>query len=45
MPRSIDQLCSGEGETWQSRIMILDTPEGIVTVRDGGDVARFIRCD
>lgn len=40
-----DMQCSGEGETWQSRIMILDTPEGIVTVRDGGDVTRLIRCE
>ncbi|MCX7558142.1 hypothetical protein OS190_01085 [Sulfitobacter sp. F26204] len=40
-----DLHCSNESEISQMRIMILDTPEGIVTVRDGGDVTRYIRCE
>ncbi|NND40659.1 MAG: hypothetical protein HKO04_01120 [Silicimonas sp.] len=40
-----DASCEGEGRKWQRRLMILDTPEGIVTIRSGGLVARYIRCD
>ena len=40
-----DAICTGEGESWQARLMIMDTAEGIVTLRDGGDVSRYISCN
>lgn len=30
-----DALCTGEGETWSNRVMILATETGVVVIQDG----------
>lgn len=39
-----DAVCSGEGESYGYRMMLMRTANGIATVRSGGEMSRLIRC-
>ena len=39
-----DLQCSGEGETYSYRIMLMKTDTGLVTVQDG-QASTYVRCD
>ena len=39
-----DMQCSAEGDTYQARVMLMSTPEGVLVIRDGGDTSRLIHC-
>ncbi|AXI48632.1 hypothetical protein C1J03_23105 [Sulfitobacter sp. SK012] len=40
-----DLVCSGEGEAWQRRVMVMKTQSGIAMIENGGTVMRLRRCE
>ena len=40
-----DMVCSGEGETWTRRMMLMQGPEGRLVIVRAGFASTYARCD